>query len=300
MSEFLEGFEALMQRPLVAEVLKVLLVLLITVLALRLTAKISAKADRLIVERGELNPAEGVKRRRTVANIVKYSINVLVLTIAAVTILHETGIDIKPLLAGAGVAGIMIGLGAQNLMRDTLAGLFVLLEHQYDVDDWIRVAGVTGRVENVTLRRTQLRDIDGNVHFVPNGQATVVTNLTKEWARARLDIGVAYKENVDRVIEVLKDIGQEMESDSEWGPRLLEPMEVPGVQALGDSSVDIRIFFKTLPDEKWNVARELRRRIKNRFDAEGIEIPFPHRTLYMGTGEGGSLRVETSRGDEGA
>lgn len=299
MSEVIEVLEALVHRPVIAAGLRVVLVLLITGLVLRLTARIAKKADRLIQERGELLPTEGVKRRRTLANVVKYSINALILTIAGITILHETGIDIKPLLAGAGVAGIVIGLGAQNLMRDTLAGLFVLIEHQYDVDDWVTIAGVTGRVERVTLRHTQLRDIDGNVHFVPNGAATVVTNLTKEWARARLDVGVAYKENVDRVIEVLKDIGEKMESDEEWGPRLLEPMEIPGVQALGDSSVDIRIFFKTLPDEKWNVARELRRRIKNRFDAEGIEIPFPHRTLYMGSAEGGSLKVETSRGDEG-
>jgi small-conductance mechanosensitive channel len=297
MAELIQAAESLFARPIVAASLRVLLMVLVAALALQLTSRLAARADRVIVERGELRPAEGVKRRRTMTNVVKYSINTLIILVAVISILHETGLDIQPLLAGAGIAGIVIGLGTQNLMRDTLAGLFVLMEHQYDVDDWITIAGVTGRVENVTLRMTQLRDIDGNVHFVPNGQAAVVTNLTKEWARATLDVGVAYKEDVDRVIEVLKDIGREMEADPAWSEYLLESVEVPGVQHLGESSVEIRVFFKTLPDEKWKVARELRRRIKNRFDVEGIEIPFPHRTIYLGTGDTGFLRVEQARSE---
>lgn len=294
MNEMITTFRELLDRPFVAESLRVLLVVLLAVMALRVTARLAARADSLIQERGELEPVEGVKRRRTLANTVKYSINALIYVVALITILHETGVDIGPLLAGAGVVGIVIGLGAQNLMRDSLAGLFVLIEHQYDVGDWVNIAGVGGKVEKVTLRMTQLRDVDGNVHFVPNGQAAVVTNMTKEWARAKLDVGVAYKEDVDRVIEVLGEVGLEMASDEEWKDLLLEPMEIPGVQDLGESSVVIRILFKTMPDEKWKVARELRRRIKKRFDAEGIEIPFPHRTLYMGTAEGGRLRVDTS------
>lgn len=297
MRELIDFSEAFLARPFMAAGVRVLLVLLVTALLLRLTAGLSRRADRLIEERGELGPSRGVRRRRTLANVMKYAANVVIVTVAAITILHETGVDIAPLLAGAGVVGIVIGLGAQNLMRDSLAGLFVLVEHQYDVDDWVTMAGVTGRVEDVTLRMTKLRDIDGNVHFVPNGQAAVVTNLTKEWARATLDVGVAYKEDVDRVIGVLREIGDEIAADPDWRDVLLEPMEIPGVQNLGESSVDIRVFFKTLPDEKWRVARELRRRIKNRFDAEGIEIPFPHRTLYLGTGETGSLKVERSSSD---
>lgn len=295
MSELIEAAELLLDRPFVAGGIRVLLILLITGLALNLTSRLATRADRMLVARGELSAADGVKRRRTMTSIVKYSINTLIILVAGIMILRETGIDITPLLAGAGIAGIVIGLGTQNLMRDVLAGMFVLIEHQYDVGDFVTIADVTGKVENVTLRMTQLRDVDGNVHFVPNGQAQVVTNLTKEWARAKLDVGVAYKEDVDRVIEVLKEIGSEMESDPEWSEVLLEPVEVPGVQLLGESSVDIRIFFKTLPDEKWRVSRELRRRIKNRFDAEGIEIPFPHRTVYLGTGEQGSLGVEQGK-----
>jgi small conductance mechanosensitive channel len=248
----------------------------------------------MIVDRSELTPSEGLKRRRTLTSIVKFSISILILLVAVITILVETGVDIKPLLAGAGIAGIAIGLGTQNLMRDILGGIFVLMEQQYNVGDIISVAGVSGKVEMVTLRMTQLRDVDGNVHFVPNGQATVVTNMTKEWARAKLDVEVAYKEDVDRVIAVLKEVGQELRADPKWQSFLLDPVEVPGVQLLGESGVQVRIFFKTQPDQKWNVTRELRRRIKNRFDAEGIEIPFPHRTVYFGTGETGAVRIESA------
>ena len=289
--------EIVTEQQLVVAGIRVLLVIVIALVALRVTSWVANRIDQKVIVSGELQPSEGVKRRRTLTNLVKYSINVLILLVAVITVLHETGVDVTPILAGAGIMGIVIGLGTQNLMRDVLGGMFVLMEHQYDVDDVISVAGVSGKVEKVTLRMTRLRDIEGSVHFVPNGQASVVTNLTKEWTRATLDVEVAYKERVDRVIAVLKEVGEELGADPEWQPFLLEPVEVPGVQLLGESGVQVRIFFKTQPDQKWNVTRELRRRIKNRFDAEGIEIPFPHRTVYFGTGETGSVRVESAEPD---
>ncbi len=289
--------EIVTEQQLVVAGIRVLLVIVIALVALRVTSWVANRIDQKVIVSGELQPSEGVKRRRTLTNLVKYSINVLILLVAVITVLHETGVDITPILAGAGIMGIVIGLGTQNLMRDVLGGMFVLMEHQYDVDDVISVAGVSGKVEKVTLRMTRLRDVEGSVHFVPNGQASVVTNLTKEWTRATLDVEVAYKERVDRVIAVLKEVGEELGADPEWQPFLLEPVEVPGVQLLGESGVQVRIFFKTQPDQKWNVTRELRRRIKNRFDAEGIEIPFPHRTVYFGTGETGSVRVESAEPD---
>ena len=297
MNELTKISEVVTEQQLVVAGIRVLLVIVITLVALKVTSWIANRIDRKMIERGELKPSEGVKRRRTLTNIVKYSINIVILLVTVITILHETGVDITPILAGAGIMGIVIGLGTQNLMRDVLGGMFVLMEHQYDVDDVISVAGVRGKVEKVTLRMTRLRDVEGSVHFVPNGQASVVTNLTKEWTRAKLDVEVAYKEKVDRVIAVLKEVGEEMGADPEWQSFLLDPVEVPGVQLLGESGVQIRIFFKTQPDQKWNVTRELRRRIKNRFDAEGIEIPFPHRTVYFGTGETGSVRVESAEPD---
>jgi len=297
MNELTKISEIVTEQQLVVAGIRVLLVIVIAVVALKVTSWIANKIDRKVIESGELKPSEGVKRRRTLTNLVKYSINTLILLVTVITILHEIGVDITPILAGAGIMGIVIGLGTQNLMRDVLGGMFVLMEHQYNVDDVISAAGVTGKVEKVTLRMTQLRDVEGSVHFVPNGQASVVTNLTKEWTRAKLDVGVAYKENVDRVIAVLKEVGEEMGADPEWQSFLLDPAEVPGVQLLGESGVQVRIFFKTQPDQKWNVTRELRRRIKNRFDVEGIEIPFPHRTVYFGTGETGAVRIESSEPD---
>ena len=297
MNELTKISEVVTEQQLVVAGIRVLLVIVIALVALNVTSWIANRIDRKMIERGELKPSEGVKRRRTLTNIVKYSINTLILLVTVITILHETGVDITPILAGAGIMGIVIGLGTQNLMRDVLGGMFVLMEHQYDVDDVISVAGVRGKVEKVTLRMTRLRDVEGSVHFVPNGQASVVTNLTKEWTRAKLDVEVAYKENVDRVIAVLKEVGEEMGADPEWQSFLLDPAEVPGVQLLGESGVQVRIFFKTQPEQKWNVTRELRRRIKNRFDAEGIEIPFPHRTVYFGTGETGAVRIESAEPD---
>jgi small conductance mechanosensitive channel len=271
--------------------LSIILILLLAFIALRLTRRIASRVDRAISEGGDLGPSEGEKRRRAVSNVIRYSISTLIVAVTLIMILHELGLNIGPMLASAGIAGIVIGLGAQNIVQDFLAGIFVLVENQYGPGDWVSIGGVSGTVEKVTLRMTQLRDVSGSVHIVPNGKIDVVTNKTKEWSRALLDVGVAYKEDVDRVIAVLKEVGADLQADPEWSRALLEPMEVLGVQNLGESSVDIRIYFKTLPDRQWKVGRELRRRIKIRFDAEGIEIPFPHRTLYVGSGEQGRLET---------
>jgi small conductance mechanosensitive channel len=283
--------EKVLQSPTVASAIKITFTLLLALVAVRLTERVSARIDRAISEGGELGPTEGEKRRRAVSNVVRYSINTLIVAVALIMILYELGLNIGPMLASAGIAGIVVGLGAQNIVQDFLAGIFVLVENQYGPGDWVSIGGVSGTVEKVTLRMTQLRDVNGSVHVVPNGKIDVVTNKTKEWSRALLDVGVAYKEDVDRVIAVLKEVGAELQADPEWSRALLEPMEVLGVQNLGESSVDVRIYFKTLPDRQWKVGRELRRRIKNRFDADGIEIPFPHRTVYVGTGDQGRLQI---------
>ena len=294
MNELIQQLEMLLAHPVVASGAKILLTLLLALIAMRLTNRVSSRVDDAISSGGDLGPSEGEKRRRAVSSVVRYSVNTVIIGVALMMVFHELGLNIGPILASAGVAGIVIGLGAQNIVRDFLAGIFVLMENQYGPGDIVTIGGVTGAVESVTLRMTQLRDMTGSVHVVPNGQIGVVTNLTKEWSRALLDVGVAYKEDVDRVIEILREIGHEMAEDPEWSRELLEPMEVLGVQSLGESSVDIRIYFKTVPSLQWSVGRELRRRIKNRFDEEGIEIPFPHRTVYVGTGEQGRLEIGSS------
>jgi moderate conductance mechanosensitive channel len=159
------------------------------------------------------------------------------------------------------------------------------MEGQFGVGDVVEVAGVSGLVEKITLRTTILRDVEGRVHIVPNGEITRVTNMTKAWSRAVLNVGVAYREDSDRVMDVLRDLLHDFHQDPEWGPLLLEEPVVPGIESFDDSAVTIRIMAKTLPLKQWDVARELRRRIKKRFDADGIEIPFPHRTFYWGDGQ---------------
>jgi small conductance mechanosensitive channel len=221
------------------------------------------------------------QRAQTLGSLLGNFAAIVVVTITILTVLGLF-IDIGPLLASVGVLGLAVSFGAQSLVKDIISGTFMLLEGQFGIGDVVRVGDVSGLVEKITLRTTILRDVHGVVHIIPNGEITRVSNLTKTWSRAVLDVGVAYKEDVDRVIAVLREIGREFHADPEWSALLVEEPEVPGVEQLGDSAVVIRMLAKTLPLKQWNVARELRRRIKNRFDAEGIEIPYPHLTFYWG------------------
>lgn len=237
---------------------------------------------------------ERAKRTDTLASIMENTVRVVVLITGFLMLLKQIGIDIGPLLAGAGVVGLAIGFGAQSLVKDVISGFFILFENHMNVGDVVKVAGVAGLIENIDLRVTVLRDLEGKVHVIPNGEISVVTNMTKEWARAVVEIGVAYKEDVDSVIGVLKEVGDGMKKDVEFGPMILEPLEVLGLDSFGDSAVNIKVMFKTQPIKQWSVAREYRRRVKKAFDARGIEIPFPHVTLYMGeAGSEGKLRIET-------
>ncbi len=237
---------------------------------------------------------ERAKRTDTLASIMETTVRVVGLITGFLMLLKQIGIDIGPLLAGAGVVGLAIGFGAQSLVKDVISGFFILFENHMNVGDVVKVAGVAGLIENIDLRVTVLRDLEGKVHVIPNGEISVVTNMTKEWARAVVEIGVAYKEDVDSVIGVLKEVGDGMKKDVEFGPMILEPLEVLGLDSFGDSAVNIKVMFKTQPIKQWSVAREYRRRVKKAFDARGIEIPFPHVTLYMGeAGSEGKLRIET-------
>jgi small conductance mechanosensitive channel len=214
-----------------------------------------------------------------VASLLRTVGTTLVVIVALMMAFREIGLDITPLIAGAGVAGLAIGFGAQSLIKDVVAGFFILLEDQFHVGDVIQAAGVSGQVEQMTLRMTIVRDLQGTVHFIPNGEIKVASNLTKEWSRAVLEIGVGYEEDVDRVIAVLTEVGRSLADDEGFGKMLLEAPQVLGVEGLNDSQVTIRILAKTLPLKQWEVARELRRRIKARFDREGIQTPYPHRVV---------------------
>jgi small conductance mechanosensitive channel len=270
---------------LVPELISTAVILLIAIVAYRVVKLlIKRMVERQFDDEDPVGRRLRLQRAHTLASLLGSVAFVVIATITGLTVL-DNFLDIGPLLASVGVLGLAVSFGAQSLVKDVITGTFMLLESQFGVGDIVRISDVSGQVERITLRTTTLRDLHGVVHIVPNGEITRVSNLTKAWSRAVLDIGVAYRENVDHVIQVLKDVGSDFRRDSDWGARLLEEPQVMGVESLADSAVVIRLAVRTLPQQQFDVARELRRRIKNRFDAEGIEIPFPHVTMYWGQGQ---------------
>jgi small conductance mechanosensitive channel len=198
--------------------------------------------------------------------------------------LSHAGLDITPILASAGILGLAVGFGAQNLVRDVINGFFHILENQIRVGDVVEINGIGGLVEQITYRIIVLRDLSQAVHIIPHGKVETLTNMTKDVSAMLLDVGVAYKEHPDVVIAAIKEVAQTMSDDPAWKPKLLEPLEVLGLDEFADSAVVYRIRFKTMPIEQWAVKREFQRRLKIAFDRQGIEFPFPHRTLFVGEG----------------
>jgi len=238
---------------------------------------------RLVTHRmsGE-DETEIQKRTSTLSSILVKIAGIIILVIAVIMILPEFGVDITVLIAAVGVGGLAIAFAAQNLVRDYITGFFIILEDQYRVGDVVSIAGVAGGVEDIGLRRTILRDLDGNVHSIPNGKVELSTNMTKKFSRVNLDISVGYGEKLERVMEIINVICNEMAEDSKWKPDLITAPKVVRVNKLGDSGIDIKVMGDTKPARQWDVMGELRLRIKNTFDAEGIEIPWPHTKVYFG------------------
>ncbi len=229
-----------------------------------------------------LDDAEEHKRISTLGRVFRYIASVVIALIAGTLILGEVGVSIAPILGAAGVAGLAIGFGAQSLVKDFFTGFFLLLENQMRQGDVVEAGGKAGVVEEITLRYVRMRDYDGNVHFVPNGTITTVTNMTRDFAYAVIDVGVAYRENVDQALDVMRQVGAELRTDSEFAAKIREDLEIAGVNKWADSAVILRCRFKVAPIEQWGVRREYLRRLKSAFDRAGIEIPFPHLTLYPG------------------
>jgi small-conductance mechanosensitive channel len=226
--------------------------------------------------------AEINKRTSTLSSILVSITGIIIAILAILTILPEFGVNIATLIAGLGVGGLAIAFAAQNLVRDFITGFFILLEDQYRVGDVVTVAGIAGGVEEIGLRRTVLRDLDGIVHSVPNGKVEISSNMTKKFSRVNLDISVGYGEQLGRVTEVINAVCNEMAEDPKWKPDLITTPTVVRVNKLGDSGIDIKILGDTKPSRQWDVMGELRLRIKNTFDNEGIEIPWPHTKVYFG------------------
>lgn len=267
--------------------LRILLIVIIAGILMKLSSKLILKLKQHLRIRAA-EDAEEMKRIDTICRAFRYIATIVIIIITMVEILHQVGISIAPILAAAGVAGVAIGFGAQSLIKDYFNGFFILLEDQIRQGDVVDAGGKSGLVEEVTLRHIKMRDYSGNVHYVPNGTITTVTNMSRGFAQSVIDVGVAYRENVDEVIKVMKAVGEELRTDEDFQFKILDQMEMAGVDQFDNSAVVIRCRFKVMPLEQWGVRREFLKRIKAAFDRQGIEIPYPHLTIYPGQNKDGT------------
>jgi len=273
-----------------------LIIIILAFVALKLTNMLLRRLKPLMLKHMEsgtdLDTSEIEKRLDTLLGILRSLIKIIVWLMIAMLFLRKIGIDIAPIIAGAGIVGLAVGFGAQELVRDFISGFFMLLENQIREGDVAIVNGTGGLVEHVGLRTIILRDLSGVVHVFQNGKINTLANMTKQWSGMVFDIGVAYKEDTDKVAAVIQQVDEELRADPVFRNKILEPLEIFGVDQFGDSAVVIKARFKTKPIEQWAVGREFRRRLKKAFDERGIEIPFPHRTIYWGE-EIKPLQVQT-------
>jgi small conductance mechanosensitive channel len=267
--------------------------------ALRVTRVVAARAETFLLARAvaddPAHASEAKKRTHTLVSIATTAVRVGLGVALVLLVLVQLGIDVAPLLAGAGIVGLAVGFGAQELVRDVISGFFLLLENHIRQGDVAIINGTGGLVERIGLRTIELRDQAGTVHVFQNGKINSLANMTKGWSAVVFDIGVAYREDTDRVVAVMREVAEELRTDEGFASKIREPLEVLGVDAFADSAVVIRARFKTQPIEQWVVGREFRRRLKKAFDRENIEIPFPQRTLHVRTE--GSARADSNRTD---
>lgn len=265
---------------------RILLILVLTFLARRglrlVCAGLGKRAVRAGAEREPGETREHEKRIQTLEGIVLTAGTIAIWVVAGMLLLMQVGVNVAPLIAGAGIVGLAVGFGAQDLVRDVITGFFLLLENHVRKGDVAIINGTGGLVEDIGLRTIVLRDNSGTVHVFQNGKVQTLSNMTKGWSAMVFDVGVAYKEDTDAVVAVMREVSEELRADPEFADKILEPMDIFGVDSFGDNAVVIKGRLKTRPIEQWSVGREYRRRLKKAFDAKNIEIPFPHRTIYWG------------------
>lgn len=269
----------------VAVGLRILLIIVGAAVATTLAQR-TIKAFRVRIAT-RLDDPEAVQRAETLGRSARYVAAVAIFLVAVTLVLGELGVSLAPILGAAGVVGVAIGFGAQSLVKDYFSGFFLLLENQIRQGDVVKLGEHAGLVEELTLRYVRLRDYDGNVHFVPNGVIQTVVNMSRGHAQAVIDVGIAYRESVDEALDVMRQVGSQLREDPKFGPRLLADLEIAGVDGWGDSAVTLRCRFKCAPLQQWDVRREFLRRLKAAFDAHGIEIPYPHLTVYAGQDKNG-------------
>lgn len=260
-------------------------IVVVVVLFIILIVRAISRRLRILIEKKIGNEKIEIRKRTfTFNSVLSNLIIVLSVFIGILTIAEQVGISILPIITGAGIIGIIFGLGAQSLIKDLINGSFILFEQWYQVNDIITVGDISGTVERFSLRATVIRDLEGVLHYIPNSEIKVLSNKTTEWARAVVDVGVHYKESTDKVVEVLSLVFDEIMTDAKYGPCIIERPEIlgdGGVSELGNSAVVFKIICKVKPPNQWTIARQLRKRIKDKFDEVGIEIPYPCRNLYM-------------------
>ena len=285
MDIFLKQFQEVNWEQIIFTSTRILIVLLLAWLGMFILRQILSQLEQRLLKQSKIAgepPSESEKRVETLIRLIRQAALIVLWVTTILILLKEIGVDVGPILASAGIVGLAVGFGAQNLVRDFISGFFFILENQVRVGDVAIINGTGGLVERVNFRTIVLRDLGGIVHIFPNGTVTTLSNLTNDWSAYVFDIGIAYKENTDKVIEVMNRVGSEMKQDEIVGSFMLEEPEIFGVDKFDNSAVVIKGRIKTKPIRQWQVGREYLRRIKLAFDNAGIEIPFPHQTLYFG------------------
>jgi small-conductance mechanosensitive channel len=285
MDLILKYFETIKWEDIIFSGLRILLILVLVWILIGVVRKLLQRLEKALIARGHAEgevPSEAAKRAETLVRLLRQGVIIVMWVMGILLILRQMGVDIGPILASAGVVGVAVGFGAQNLVRDVIAGFFMILENQVRVGDVAIINGTGGLVEKINFRTIVLRDLSGIVHTFPNGTISTLANMTREWSAFVFDIGVAYKEDTDKVIEVLRQVGSELRQDAHFGPLMLDDVEIFGVDKFADSAVVIKGRTRTLPIKQWDVGREFQRRVKKAFDQAGIEIPFPHLSVYFG------------------
>lgn len=301
--EFWQGAYEKASEWIINTVPAVLFTLFLLFIVLWLYRSLVGRLKKVILKRTQTSKHESreekEKRVNTLINILRQAGGIVIWIVFILIMLREVNLDIGPILASAGIVGLAVGFGAQELVRDFISGFFILLENQVRAGDVAIINGQGGLVEEIALRTITLRDFSGTVHIFQNGKINTLANMTKEWSAMVFDVGVAYKEDTDKVVEVMKAVGEDLRKDPEFEDAILEPIEIFGVDKFGDSAVVIKARIKTKPIKQWSVGREYNGRLKKAFDNEGIEIPFPHRTIYWGDAAGPlKLRMDENQKTE--
>ncbi|MDD2284048.1 MAG: mechanosensitive ion channel family protein [Paludibacter sp.] len=260
---------------------KIVLIALIAYILKKIIHGVIVKAVRVAVKSDHYQSKEAEeKRENTLISLFIVTLKTLIVLVAGMMILEELGIEIGPMLAAAGIVGLAFGFGGQYLIRDIITGLFIIMENQYRIGDVVNINGIGGSVENITLRKTTLRDMNGTVHHIPHGEITIVSNLTKDFSRVNMNLGISYSSNLENVIDVVNRVGNELATDPQFKDAILKPIQFVRVDDFADSSIIIKMVGDTKVLKQWEVAGEFRKRLKIAFDNEGIEIPFPQRVVH--------------------